>query len=52
MRDNLALQPNRTPAAANILGVGNQEELIKQWLILGTRRKPRPNTVKAYLCIS
>ena len=51
MRDTLALQPTqaRTPAAANILGVGNQEELIKQWLILGTRRKPRPNTVKAYL---
>ena len=50
MKANLSLQtthPN-LPAAA-VLGVDTQEELIKQWLILGTRRKPRPNTVKAYL---
>lgn len=50
MKDNLALQTTQPSLpAASILGVDTQEELIKQWLILGTRRKPRPNTVKAYL---
>lgn len=50
MKATLALQPTHPnlPASA-VLGVDTQEELIKQWLILGTRRKPRPNTVKAYL---
>lgn len=50
MKATLALKPTHPnlPAAA-VLGVDTQEELIKQWLILGTRRKPRPNTVKAYL---
>jgi integrase/recombinase XerD len=50
MTTSITLKPTQPnlPAAA-VLGVETQEELIKQWLILGTRRKPRPNTVRAYV---